>query len=211
MILNKKILNKEEEQQLKERVAQFENNTGAELVLAVANESDPYPGAVLRSALFLSFFTTLLLSYFIEFGYSYLYIVSQLILTFLFLPLSRMKLFKSWALVDSEVDREVKEKALEVFFTHCSEKASHSNETLIYTSLYEKRIEVLVGKNIKEKILQEDLEEIVNKIKDGFGKKSYLKAYRDGLELLESKLLEAFPEKVSQSGADELSNSVLWL
>lgn len=211
MILNKKILNKEEEAKLKERVVQFENNTGAELVLAVAKESDPYPGAVLRSSIFLAFFTTLLLSYFIEFGYSYLYILCQLILTFLFLPLSRLRLFKSWALVDSEVEREVQEKALEVFFTHCSEKASHSNETLIYTSLYEKRIEVLVGKNIKEKITQADLEEIVLKVKEGFTQKSYLKAYEDGLAALEEKLLAAFPEKVSQSGADELSNNVLWL
>ncbi|MCO4754196.1 MAG: TPM domain-containing protein [Bacteriovoracaceae bacterium] len=211
MILNGKIFNKNEEEQLKQRVIQFENNTGAELVIAVAKESDPYPGAVLRSSIFMSFFTTLLISYFIEFAYSYLYVVSQLILTFLFLPLARINIFKSWALVDTEVEREVDEKALEVFFTHCSDKASHSNETMIYASLFEKRIEILVGKNIKEKIEQEELQDIVDTIKQGFIEKNYFTAYKNGLDLLEEKLIAAFPEKVSQSGADELSNNVLWL
>ncbi len=75
------------------------------------------------------------------------------------------------ALVESEVEREVGEKAIETFFTHCSEKSSHSNEILIYTSLFEKRIEVASGKSLKEKLPQDALDSIVVLIKEDFSKK----------------------------------------
>lgn len=206
-----KILNKKQEQSIKEKVRDFEDATGAELVVAVANESDPYPGAVVRISIFLALFATLILSYIVEFAYPYLYVISQFILTFLFLPLGRIKAFKSLALVGSEVDREVTEKAIEVFYTHCSEKSSHSNETLIYTSLFEKRIQVLVGANLKDKLPQEILDSIVHLIKEDFSKKNYAEAYEKAIALLQEKVLEAFPDKVSDMTSGELNNDVLWI
>lgn len=206
-----KILNKKQEQIIKSKVEEFENQTGAELVVAIANESDPYPGAVVRISIFLALFATLILSYIVEFAYPYLYVISQFVLTFLFLPVGRIKALKSMALVDSEVQREVGEKAVETFFVHCSEKSGHSNEALIYTSLFEKRIEVLVGKNLKEKLPQETLDSIVVLIKEDFSKKNYVEAYEKAIDLLREKVLEAFPEKLSDNSADELKNDVLWL
>ncbi|MEX1099864.1 MAG: hypothetical protein WEB87_05530, partial [Bacteriovoracaceae bacterium] len=156
-------------------------------------------------------FATLLLSYFVEFSYPYLYVLSQFIFTFLFLPLGRINAVKSLALVDSEVDREVSEKAVEVFFTYCSEKSGHSNEALIYTSLFEKKIEVLVGTNLKERLSQNDLEEVVSIIKDDFSHKNYLQAYRRAIASLEEKVKLRFPDKVSDLGADDLSNDIIWI
>ncbi|MEX0798118.1 MAG: hypothetical protein WD025_01660 [Bacteriovoracaceae bacterium] len=211
MVFSGKILNKKEQQEIKERVEEFENATGAELVLAIAHESDPYPGSVLRVSIFFALFATLLLSYFVEFSYPYLYVLSQFIFTFLFLPLGRINAVKSLALVDSEVDREVSEKAVEVFFTYCSEKSGHSNEALIYTSLFEKKIEVLVGTNLKERLSQNDLEEVVSIIKDDFSHKNYLQAYRRAIASLEEKVKLRFPDKVSDLGADDLSNDIIWI
>lgn len=206
-----KILSKKEEKEIQERVVEFENKTGAELVVAVAQESDPYPGAALRISVLIALFASLLLSYIVEFAYPYLYILAQFLFTFLFLPLGRIKAVKNLALVDSEIDREVNEKAVEVFFTHCTEKAGHSNEILFYTSLFERKVEVLVGQNLKEKLGQEVLEEVVEIFKKDFGQKKYFEAYRRSIEALEEKVLEAFPEKVSERGADDLKNEVLWL
>lgn len=206
-----KILNKKEEQDIKERVESFENNTGAELVVAIAHESDPYPGAVMRISLLMALFASLLLSYVVEFAYAYLYILAQFFFTFLFLPLGRISSIKSLALVSSEIDREVSEKAIEVFFTHCSAKSSHSNEILLYTSLFEKKIEVLVGENLKDKLGQETLDSIVSIVQEDFGKKKYHDAYTRAITLLEEKVMTEFPEKVSQVGADELKNEILWI
>lgn len=210
-MFSKKMLGKKEEQIIKERVIEFENKTGAELVLAVARDSDPYPGAVLRISLFFSLFASLILAYIVEFAYSYMYILAQFLFVFLFLPLGRVKALKSMALVDSEVDREVSEKAVEVFFTHCSEKSSHSNEVLIYTSLFERKIEVLVGANLKEKLGQEILDTAVDIFKEEFSQKNYLTAYEKAITALEERILDAFPDKVSQVGADELKNEILWI
>lgn len=211
MIFDGKILNKKEEQEIKESVVEFENNTGAELVVGITHESDPYPGAVVRISIFLALFTTLLLSYVVEFAYPYFYILVQFLLTFLFLPLGRIKAIKGLALVDSEVEREVGEKAVEVFFTHCSEKASHSNEVLIYTSLFEKKIEILVGKNLKEKLSQETLNSVLAIIQEDFKQKQYANAYKRAIKELETKILEVFPDKVSSIEANELKNEVLWI
>lgn len=210
-MLGFKILNKKEQEELKERVVQFENNTGAELVIAIAQESDPYPGAVVRMAIFISLLATLILAYTIEFAYPYMYILAQFILTFLILPVGRINKVKSLALVDAEVDRETTEKSIEVFFTHCSDKSSHSNECLIYTSLFEKRVNVLVGRNIKEHVDQETLNEVVEIIKNGFKQKNHFQAYKDAISKLEEKILIAFPERVSDVSANELKNDILWL
>lgn len=211
MIFSGKILNKHEEEEIKEKVVEFENNTGAELVVAIANESDPYPGAVMRLSLFFSLFATLLLAYIVEFAYAYIYVLAQFLFTFLFLPLGRINAIKHLALVDSEIDREVGEKALEVFFVHCSEKSSHSNEILLYTSMFEKKVEILVGKSLKEKLSQETLDSVVAIMKEDFAQKSYAQAYKRAISLLEEKVLEAFPEKVSEIRANELKNDILWI
>ena len=211
MLFSGKILNKHEEEEIKEKVVEFENNTGAELVVAIANESDPYPGAVMRLSLFFSLFATLLLAYIVEFAYAYIYVLAQFLFTFLFLPLGRINAIKHLALVDSEIDREVSEKALEIFFVHCSEKSTHSNEILLYTSMFEKKVEILVGKSLKEKLSQETLDSVVAIMKEDFAQKNHAQAFKRAISLLEEKVLEAFPEKVSEIGANELKNDILWI
>ena len=78
-------------------------------------------------------------------------------------------------------------------------------------SLFEKRIQVLVGANLKEKLPQETLDSIVHLIKEDFSKKNYAEAYEKAIALLQEKVLEAFPEKVSDMTAGELKNDVLWI
>lgn len=210
-MFEKRQLTKKEEELVTTKIIDFENQTGAELVLAIAKSSDPYPAAGLRIAIFLSFVLSTLLAYFIDFSFSFLYILIQFVLVFLIAPFTQIPWVKRLGLIDFEVEREVGEKALEIFYTKCSELSEHSNEALIYISQFERRIEVLVGKRLREKISQEQLDEVIQKIQSGYEKKHYLEANIHGIEMLQKYILEAFPDKVSQNHANDLSNQILWL
>jgi uncharacterized membrane protein len=127
----------------------FEANTGCELLIVVANASDPYPGASWRFGVVSSFFITFTFSHYLDFHHSYLWPLFFFVLVGFMTWVGHFAWAKKLALSKWEVDRECSEKAIEYFHTLGTSKVSHKVTAMIMVSILEKRIQVLVDDALK--------------------------------------------------------------
>jgi putative membrane protein len=103
----------------------------------------------------------------------------------------------------------VKEKAMSLFFQHGLYKTENHIGILLFVSLLEKKIELLVDQTILEKFGQTKLDQIVAEISKQFKQAHFSDGVQNGLNLIEDELLKHFPEGVQKSQAHELSNKVI--
>ncbi len=211
MSWKRKILSHDEEQKIEAKIATFEKNTHSELILCIAKASDPYPGAVLRLAIFIVLALSFLASIYLEFEHSYYLVISQFVLLFPLLYLCQIPFFKKVALTKSEVNRETHEKAVEMFFTFGNSQTSHQASAMIYLSLYERKIELLIGPKLSEKISQTELNELIASMRNSFKEKKFYEGILNAIEIWEKELIEYFPEKVLQNSQEDISNQIRWV
>lgn len=200
----KNILNQDDENLVKDKIKQFEIKTGCELLLVLANASDPYPAATLRFAVLSSFLISIVFSLYFEFHHSFLWPLSFFML-FLFMAwLGRNSWAKKMALSHWEVERESKEKAIEYFHTLGTSKTSHKITAMIMVSTLEKRILVLVDEKLKERIGPNDLNELIDIMKKNFKSGNMGLGFVQSIQILEDKIIEKFNGKVTNLDPDEL-------
>jgi uncharacterized membrane protein len=210
MIWKNKFLNKNEEKQIENQIEDFENKTGAELLLIVAKASDPYPAATLRFAIISSFLITIILTMIFEFDHiTYIPFVSIIILAIM-IVIGRFKEFKSLTLSKLETDRETDEKAAELFYIFSSSKTHHNQTCMLYISLLERKIHLKIDSALKEKITQAELEEMIFHVSKEFQEEHFSKGIIDMIQVLEKKILEQFPETLGKS-PNKLHNKIEWV
>ncbi len=201
-------LKQDEISKIENQIKDFEFKTGTELLLVLTNQSDPYPGASLRFGFIVTFLVLLMTSYYIEFTHQFLWPV-MFFITFLFFTwLGHFPFFKKMALSHLEMKRECKEKALEYFHTLGTNQVTHKTTVMIMISLLEKKIEVLIDEKIKEKIHQQDLDELIQVMSHHFKKSNFHEGISLSIEELERKILKSFSGKVLDSTSDLLSNTI---
>lgn len=204
-------LNKEQNHKVEEKIKQFEENTGCELVVAIAEESDPYPAAPLRFGFLAMITLSLIATYYFEFHIDTYLVFAQLILMIILAQLGRIPYFKKLMLLESEVQREVGEKSIELFYQLCSTKTEHKVSTLLYISLLEKQIRLLVDKDLNEKIDQKKLDNVVHNLSNELKNKKFGDGVIHAIDTIEQMVLEAFGEKLNQVAPNEIKNKVFWL
>lgn len=192
-------------------IGSFEEKTGCELLLIVTDTCDDYPAASLRFGLFTTLAATLVLGYFFEFHDGVIWPFLFFTLTLLFTWLGQKDVFKRLGLSDVEVDRECREKAIELFHTLGAAKVSHKVTAMLLISELERKFEVLVDETLKEKITPADLEELTAVIAKNFRAQDPTKGISESLGLLEKKILSAFSGKVSTLPPNELQNHIIFL
>ena len=79
----KKILNVSEEKAVESLISNLEDKTGAELTIAIFEQSDPYPASYYRMAIFPTLFWIILIE--MLFHFTPLAIIAVFILSYLFL------------------------------------------------------------------------------------------------------------------------------
>lgn len=190
------------------RLKQFEINTGCELLIVIANESDPYPGASWRFGVVASFVTMLIFSHYLEFHHGWLWPVSSLVITALMVWVGHFSWAKRLALADWETARECREKAIELFHTLGTSKVSHKVTAMIMVSTLEKNIQVLIDEKLKTELTQEELDELVSLMKFHFKDGNVGLGLVNSISKLEEKILKDFGGKVSNLSPAELSDTV---
>lgn len=193
------------------KLKSFETNTGCELLVVVANASDPYPGASWRFGVATSFFLSFLFSHYLDFHHSYLWPLSFFTLILFMTWLGHFSWAKRMALSKWEIERECAEKAVEYFHTLGTSKVSHKVTAMIMVSTLEKRIQVLVDDELKEKISQTDLNELVDLMKGHFKKGNMGLGLVHSIQSLEDKILKSFNGKVSDVPPSELKDSIQFI
>lgn len=196
---------------VEKRLKTFEENTGCELLLVLARESDLYPGASFRFGIIGGFTLTLVLSFFIEFEHSYFWPFIMLVFTLFMIWLGHFRGLKQLVLSDVEVERESFEKAVECFHTLGTSRVSHKVTAMIFVSILERKIFVMVDELLKTKITQEELDELVSIMQTHFQKGNMALGYTASIESLEEKILRDFGGKVSEINPDELDDKLHFL
>jgi uncharacterized membrane protein len=196
---------------IESRLCEFEDKTGCELLLVVADSSDPYPGASLRFGIISGFILSFLFVLFFEFTHHTIYPLSFFVITILMTWLGQLPFFKRLALSEQEVNRESYEKAVESFFNLGSSKVSHKVTAMIMVSLLEHKIHVLVDEKLKTRISQDELDELVRLMSARFADGNTSLGFIHSIEKLEKKILTEFGGKVSEHHVSELANQVFFI
>ncbi|WP_408097487.1 hypothetical protein ACJVC5_00850 [Peredibacter sp. HCB2-198] len=207
----KKILLQDDIQHVETRLKQFEANTGCELLLVVADASDPYPAASWRFGVISGFLLSLCFSYYFEFHHSYFWPLTILLLTLLMTWVGHFPWAKRLALSDWEIDRECGEKSVEYFHTLGTSQVSHKVTAMIMVSILEKRIMVLVDEKLKTQITQEELNELVAIMKKHFKDGNMGLGFIQSIQALEEKILKDFGGRVSDAKPSELKDQIHFL
>lgn len=211
MNIDKKFLNEKDNQEIADAIEQFETLTGAELVIAVANQSDPYPGAVYRGAIFIGLILSSIIAYFTPEDYQQYSIIGYFLIILILLPIARLTFIKKLFLDQIEKEREVKEKVYDYFYKLCTTKTSHKTSTFLYFSLLEKKIELLVDEDLNKEMSQEELNQIVARISEHFKKHEFKEGIIESIETLKTKVLAKFPDKCNQITPNEIKNQIHWI
>ena len=206
-----KFLNKNDEPLVSKAIENFELETGAELVIAVARVSDPYPAAPLRFAMIAGVLTTLFLSSFIQMNYDFLWIIIYFLIMLALIPIGKIARIKKMILTDDEIDREVNEKAMELFYQLCTTKTDHKVSTFMYFSLLERKIRLLVDEDLKEKLNQQILDEIVEHLANHFKQGSFKDGLLESIATIQKEVMGAYPDKCSQTTNHQIHNQIFWI
>lgn len=190
------------------RLKEFEKNTGCELLLVIADASDPYPGASWRFGLIGGFIVSFIFSYYLEFHYSWMWPVSFLVVCLLMTWVGHFTWAKKLALSDWEIQRECEEKALEYFHTLGTSKVSHKVTAMIMVSTLEKNIQLLIDEKLKTQITKAELDELIDIMKNHFRVGNVGIGLINSISKLEEKILKDFGGKVSEVRVSELSDTI---
>lgn len=193
---------------IEERLKVFEMNTGCDLLLVVAKNSDQYAVAPWRFSVFSSCIALYIFSLYSNFSLPYYYPISFSLLLFLTYFIGKISFVKKIFVKDEEIDQECHEYAIKNFYQLGISKIAHKVTAMIMVSLWEKRISVLVDSTLKEKISQEELDELVDMMKIHFKKNDYRNGFIASIDSLEKKILKDFGGKVTELNVRELSDKV---
>jgi len=206
----KEILIQDDIKLVEARLKQFELNTGCELLLILAKNSDEYPGAAWRFGVLSSFIITFIFSLFFEFHHAYFWPLSMLILIILMVWVGHFSWTKRLALSDLEVQRECMEKAIEYFHSLGTSKVSHKVTAMIMVSVLERKIIVLVDEKLKSRISNIELDELVVIMQKNFREGNMGLGFIQSIESLEQKILKDFGGKVSDINPSELKDQIIF-
>lgn len=193
------------------RLRQFEENTGCELLLVVASQSDEYPAAPFRFGLVTSFLFNLAFSHYFEFEHAELWPVMFFITFLVFTWIGKFPAIRKFALSDWEVDRETREKAVELFHTEGSSRVTHQVTAMIMVSVFERQIHVLVDNVLKTRISQQELDDLILIMQKHFREGNMALGFTDSIKSLEEKILKDFGGKVGDKHPGELKDTILFL
>ena len=207
----REILIQEDVTLVEQKIAEFENRTGCDLLLVIAKESDPYPAAPLRFGVLSAFLISLGFSYYLDFHQNFLWPIFFLLLTMVFTWLGNFPFLKRLALSSWETKRETLEKAIEQFHSLGTSKVSHAMTAMIMVSVLEKSIHVLVDEKIKEQISQSELDDLILIMQKHFKDGNMALGFIQSIQSLEEKILKDFGGKVSHTHSSQLNDKVLFI
>ncbi len=201
-------MNQKEIEAVETRMKKFEENTGCELLLVVANASDPYPAASLRFGFISGFLISLTFSYYLEFHHSLLWPISFFLTVLLMSWVGKHPWAKKFALSSWEIDRECKEKAIEFFHNLGTSQVAHKVTAMIMISVLEKRVEVLVDQTLKTKINHEELDRLIEIMLPHFSRGNIGEGFLQSIDELELKILSSFGGKVTENNHFQLKDKI---
>lgn len=192
-----------------QKIQQFEENTGYELIVAGTSSSDPYPGAYWRGGVLLGLLLSGVIFHFYEIHpHSLEILITGVTILAAVAGLCVSQLHR-YFVVPAEAQRETSEKAAELFSHFQSQNLGHQASILLFFSLQEHKIHLLVDSELKVKLSQEDLNETVRLMIPHFKQRNYVQGISASVATLEEKVLTKAGKRQAKA-EDHVANKVFW-
>lgn len=195
---------------IEECIERVEKETSGELVPAMMESSDHYAVAHMRLAVLVSFLTAVVF-----------YLVMPKIddpiwLLWVQIPglllgygLAFIPGIKRLFLRKSEIDEEVHQRALEVFFANELHSTKNRNGVLIFISAMERRVEMVADRGIDELVDPDTWNRVVDGMTADLKKKEYTTGVCRAIEECGAILKEHFPAVEGENNHNELNNRIV--
>ncbi len=204
----KTFITQEDTKLIEDRLVAFETSTGCELLLVLARASDLYPAASWRFGVLAGTALTFIFSLFVDLHHGYLWPLAMLTTTLLMVWVGHFEGPKRLALSELETERETAEKAIECFHTLGTSRVSHKLTAMIMVSVLERKITVLVDEELKTKITQAELNELIDIMRSHFVAGRMDLGFTKSIESLQDKILKDFGGRASGVNPGELSDKI---
>ena len=172
-----------------QKISEFERQTGFELVIAAGESSDPYPGAVWRSGVLLGLAIASLILHFWAFEPRSLEVLLVGVCIGLAVFFMRVTKLSQHFVLPREAERETAEKAGEMFSHFQTGALGHQAAVLLFVSLNEHKMHLLLDRDLKEKMPDEDLHETLALLRLYFKKGDFQQGLEKAIDLLQQKIL----------------------
>ncbi len=137
-------------------VKNFEQAHHVDLLITVAKTSDEYPAAKYRFALTCAFLLSIIILLNVETSHNLIPIIIFTGIFFFSFLFSEISYLKRLFLNTEEIEREVREKASELF--HIFLKDQNDRGIFLYLSLQEHRFEIRFSKSIHDELSKSDID-----------------------------------------------------
>lgn len=172
-----------------EKIKKFEERTGYELVVAACHASDPYPGALWRGSVLVGLVLSALLLHFYSFNPRSLEILLVGLCILIAVVVMRALDLHRFFVLPSEAERETAEKASALFSQFQSSSLGHQAAILLFFSLNEHKIHLLLDRDMNAKLQPEDLHEILSLLRTHFKTGDFQTGLENAIGVLEEKVL----------------------
>lgn len=206
----RKILSSEAETQLENKIGELETKSHVEVAVAIMRACDPYPAASLRFALIGTFAFSLFLVSSFTFAHPAYFVVMQFFVLICLGFLGKMYWAKQACLSQGEVEREVAEKANEIFFTMEMHELQSKSMILMLFSLQERRIKIIVGPALRGLVSDQDTDAILSVVQKEFKNKNYHQGIAQALDYIEQRVMAAAPQQRDKNASKHFSNKIIW-
>jgi len=188
-------ITEEQIQKITQAVAEAEKGTSGQIVPAILKRSDHYPAARWRLGLVFALFTGFLLSW-LELGLHPLWIAWAEIPAFaLGYALGSVAVLQRMLLAKSDMEEEVRHRALEIFRLKGLEATRDRTGILILISLYERRVQILADVGINAKVDPSHWQKIIDKLVDALGADRSVEGLCDAIAQCGAVLSRHFPRR----------------
>lgn len=171
------------------KIKKFEERTGYELVVAACHASDPYPGALWRGSVLVGLVLAALGLHFYDLHPRSLEILLVGACILLMVVLLRALDLHRFFVLPSEAERETAEKASALFSQFQSTSLGHQASILLFFSLNEHKMHLLIDRDLNGKLATEDLHEILALLRVHFKKGDFQAGLENAIGVLEEKVL----------------------
>lgn len=192
---------------IKDAVKKAERRTSGEIVPVILKQSDFYPAAHFRLALVWGIIFSLITYYTIDFDDPIVLILTQIPGIIFGFLLAYLPFFKRLFTTKSEMEEEVNQKAIEIYFENHVSMTRDRTGIMIFISLLERKVKVLADCGINEKVEKDYWEKIVKNLILNIKRGEIVKGMSEAIETCGNSLEKSFPIKGDDT--NEISNDLI--
>lgn len=196
-----------DKEKIKEAIKSVEERTSGEIVPVILKQSDFYPAAHFRSSILIGFFFSISCYYFYSFDDPLALIWFQVSGTLIGYFLGYIPFIKKKFSTVREIEEEVYQRALEVFYENKISMTKERTGIVIYVSLLERKVQVLADCGVNEKVPENYWDELVGNLSSDISRGDLVEGIITSIHTCGEKLIENFP--IKEDDTNEITDELI--